>query len=109
MQCTASVHAQYSQAKGIVGRIAESLIRGQSTWYQNIAPRFRAILSNKHSLSFCALYRPYKTAVYSLAGNQKLLEGEVVAKIVDKRKGVERFLLYDDMADDIKTLSKNEQ
>ena len=60
----------------IAGRIAESLVRGKYT-------------------------RPFKTALYSLAGNQKMVEGDVVAEIVSGHRGIERFNQYEDLAAEV--------
>ena len=58
------------------GRIAESLVRGEHT-------------------------QPYKTALYSIAGSQKIAVGAVPAKMVSHRAGVERFGQYAELSDDI--------
>ena len=58
------------------GRITESLGRGEYTW-------------------------PFKTAQYSIAGVQKIVEGAVPAKMVSNRVGVERFGQYEQLSDDI--------
>ena len=63
-----------------LGRITESLGRGEYTW-------------------------PFKTAQYSIAGVQKIVEGVVPAKMVSNRVGVERFGQYAELSDDIDQLA----
>ena len=43
----------------------------------------------------------FKTAAYSIAGNQKLLEGKVLPTIVSASDGIERFSQYDHLFTDI--------
>ena len=62
-----------------LGRIAESLIRGEATW-------------------------PFKTDLYSLAGHQKIMEGSVAPKMVSNELGIERFRQYKELSGDIEKL-----
>merc|ERR1711959_889660 len=76
----ASVWAQYSSADGVLGRVMESLRRGREE-------------------------APYKVGLYSLDGNQKILEGPTPPNFIDGRAGVERFHQYDELKDDIEQLT----
>ena len=79
----ASVWAQYGSAEGVLGRIMSSLSGG------------------RHEA-------PYKVGLYSLDGNQKLLEGSAPPSFIDPKSGVERFDQYGALKDDIHRLSSNE-
>ena len=76
----ASVWAQYSSAGGVVGRIMSSLRLG------------------RHEA-------PYKVGLYSLDGNQKIIEGSTSPNFVDGRTGVKRFTQYETLKDDIHKLT----
>ena len=75
----ASVWAQHSSAGGVLGRVMESLRRGREE-------------------------APYKVGLYSLDGNQKILEGPTPPNFVDGRTGVERFKQYDELKPDMERL-----
>ena len=75
--CVQNGFADSLSAKGVFGRISD-------------------VLKNQQS--------PYKTSVYSIAGNQKILEGNSPPKVLGK-SGVDRFN-YDDFVENIQNLSK---
>ena len=59
-------------AKGVLGRVCDALRGGKTT---------------------------YKTALYSVSGNEKILEGKQTPDIIDKDIGIERFRDYNAIHD----------
>eukprot|EP01052_Picozoa_sp_SAG31_P004101 SAG31_NODE_166_length_21670_cov_22.507719_19_plen_385_part_00 len=75
---SSSVHAQHRAAKGILGRIVDSLKDGR---------------------------QHFKATAYSITGNRKIVEGKTAPDIIDKRRGVERFLAYDSLGSTLSNTS----
>jgi len=72
-----SLHPQLGSADGVIGRMVNAL-NSQSS--------------------------PYKSSLYSVSGNKKILEGGQAPDILDKSKGVVKFLQHAQMAGHIKEI-----
>lgn len=86
-----TVHAQYASSDGVLGRIVKALANQQTDQENNVV-------------------LPYKCNMYSLAGNQRMLEGaapELIPFIVDKKNGIVKFGKYSDMRKDIENVTRS--
>lgn len=77
-QSAQNVHAQVATSKGIFGRIMTSLT---------------------------TLAAPFSSAVYSLTGSKKILEGTVPPTMVNRRTGLTRYTNYNVMSSYIKEMT----
>jgi uncharacterized protein (DUF1800 family)/uncharacterized protein (DUF1501 family) len=87
-----TVHAQDAASNGILGRIVKTVAKKQIDKSNNVV-------------------LPYRSNMYSLGGNQRMLEGAApgnIPFIIDKKSGVVKFLKYNTMSRDIANVSKSE-
>ena len=84
-----TVHAQDASSTGILGRIVKTISNEQTDSSDNVV-------------------QPYKSSMYSLSGNQRMLEGaapEQTPNIIDRRNGVVKYLQYNALKDSISNVS----
>ena len=87
-----TVHAQYASSNGVLGRVVKAISKEQKDTSNNVVP-------------------PYSSYMYSLSGNQRMLEGAApshVPFIIDKRHGVVRYSKYSTMKTKIENISRSE-
>ena len=75
-----NLEAQNANAKGVLGRTIDAMT-SQSA--------------------------PFKCDVYSIAGNEKMVEGQTAPVIVDQNKGITTFSEFDDMEEQFQNMTKN--
>ena len=84
-----TVHAQDASSTGILGRIVKTISNEQIDSSDNVV-------------------QPYKSGMYSLSGNQRMLEGaapEQTPNIIDRNNGVVKYLKYNQLKDSISNVS----
>eukprot|EP00945_MAST-04E_sp_MAST-4E-sp1_P002536 g2536.t1 len=87
-----TVHAQVASSNGVLGRMVKVVSKEQRDDSNNVVPA-------------------YSSNMYSLNGNQRMLEGaapEHIPFIIDKRNGIIKFRKYNVMSSDIENVTKLE-
>ena len=75
-----NLEAQNANAKGVLGRTIDAMM-SQSA--------------------------PYKCDIYSIAGNEKMVEGQMAPVIVDQNKGIITYLEFDEMEENFQNMTRS--